>query len=122
MDWTWDLTELYQNFDDPAIEKDFAALKEAAEQGEKTLASGAAPLETLERMTDIFEEISRLEGKLGNFSSLTLSVEAANERAQQLMDRLMNFSVRLSLLSSAYTRYLGGLSDLERLIQQSEKL
>ena len=122
MDWTWDLTVLYQNFDDPAIEKDFAALKEAAEQGEKTLASGAAPLETLERMTDIFEEISRLEGKLGNFSSLTLSVEAANERAQQLMDRLMNFSVRLSLLSSAYTRYLGGLSDLERLIQQSEKL
>ena len=38
------------------------------------------------------------------------------------MDRLMVFSVQLSLLSSAFTRYLGGIDNLEELIEKSEKL
>ena len=120
MDWTWDLSVLYADFDDPRIEADFSALKALCEkaQGLMTGEPGAA----LEKMTDAMEEITRLISALSSFASLTLATDANNERAQQLMDRLMMFSVQLSLLSSAFTRYIGGVENLEALMEKSEKL
>ena len=120
MDWTWDLSVLYADFDDPRIEADFSALKALCEkaQGLMTGEPGAA----LEKMTDAMEEITRLISALSSFASLTLATDANNERAQQLMDRLMMFSVQLSLLSSAFTRYIGGVENLEAFMEKSEKL
>ena len=120
MDWTWDLSVLYQDFDDPKIEADFAALTRLCEEA-KSLMQGNE-LTALESMTDAMEEISRLSSSIGSFASLTLAADAQNERAQQLLDRLEMFSVQLSLLSSAFTRYIGGIEDLEALITKSEKL
>ena len=120
MDWTWDLSVLYHDFDDPKIEKDFAALKTLCETCRDDLAGD--PALALERITDTLEEIHRLSSSLGSFASLTLAADAANERAQQLMDRLEAFSVQISLLSSDITRYIGGLDPLEKLIAGSEKL
>lgn len=120
MDWTWDLSVLYRGFDDPKIEQDFSALSALCEKCRGLLTGD--PLTALESMTDAMEEISHLSSTLGSFASLTLATDATNEAAQQLMDRLMVFSVQLSMLSSAYTRYIGSLEDLEALIQKSEKL
>ena len=120
MDWTWDLTVLYRDFDDPKIEEDFNALKSLCQKAQGMLEG--EPLDVLEGMADVMEEINRLVSSLGSFASLTLATEATNERAQQLMDRLMVFNVNLSLLSSALTRYIGGIDNLEELIQKSEKL
>ncbi|MDD6683678.1 MAG: M3 family oligoendopeptidase [Clostridiales bacterium] len=120
MNWTWDLSVLYSDFNDPQIEKDFSSLKEICENM-KNMMQGDA-LTALENMADAFEEMNRLSSKLGSFANLTLSTDASNEPAQQMMDRLMVFSVQLSLLSSAFTRYLGGIDNLEELIEKSEKL
>ena len=120
MDWTWDLSVLYQGFDDPQIEKDFDALKTLCEQFHSVLQGDEQT--ALEHAADIMEEISRLSSSLGSFASLTLATDAQCEPAQQLMDRVMVFSVQLSLLSSQLVRYIGGIENLEALIQKSPKL
>lgn len=120
MDYTWDLTVLYHDFDDPAIERDFARAQELAAKAQGLLQGDA--LGALEGMTDAMEDLQRITAALGSFASLTLAADATNERAQQLMDKLMQFSVKISLLSSAFTRYIGELGDLDALIARSEKL
>ncbi|MBE5782055.1 MAG: M3 family oligoendopeptidase [Clostridiales bacterium] len=120
MEYTWDLSVLYQDFNDPKIEEDFSMLQQLSQKAQGLM--NGDPKEALENMTDAMEEISRLTSRLGSFANLTLATEATNEPAQQLMDRLMVFSVQLSLLSSAYTRYVGSLDNLEELIASSEKL
>ena len=124
MDWTWDLTVLYRDFDDPKIEQDFETLKEKCAKAREAMenAAGAEPRAMLEKITEDMEDISRLISSLASFASLTLATDAECEPAQQLMDRLMVFSVQLSLLSSAATRYIGGIGDLDALIEKSEKL
>ena len=120
MNTTWDLTVLYRDFDDPKIEADFDRLKQLCESAKAMLTDD--PLSSLENAVDAMEDMNRLISSLGSFAYLTLSVEAENERAQQLMDRIMVFSVQLNLLSSALTRYIGGIGDLDGLIAKSEKL
>ena len=126
MDYTWDLSVLYRDFDDPKIESDFAALKQKCAQLQAMCRQAAQqdpdPLSTLEALCDGMEDIHAWMEPLGSFASLTLATEATNERAQQLMDRLEAFSVEISLLSSGITRYIGGLPDLEAMIRQSDKL
>ena len=120
MDNTWDLSVLYRNFDDPKIEADFTRLKQYCEEA-KTLFSGD-PQTVLENAVDLLEEMFRLSDALFSFAGLTLAADAGCEPAQQLMDRLMVFSVQISLVSSQITRYVGGLDDLDGLIAGSEKL
>ena len=120
MDWTWDLTVLYRDLGDPQIEKDFSQLKSLCESAGGLLTGDAQT--ALENVCDAMEEISRLTSALGSFANLTLATDATNEKAQQLMDRVMVFSVQLNLLSSALVRYIGGIEDLDALIARSEKL
>ena len=123
MDWTWDLSVLYQDFNDPKIEKDFIELKDCCQRAKALLQENSlSHREMLEKCVDGMEEIYRLFSSLSSFSSLTLAADASCEPAQQLMDRLEAFSVELSLLSSALTRYVGQIDDLEALINSSEKL
>ena len=123
MDWTWDLSVLYRDFDDPKIEEDFARLKELSETARDTLQrEDLDPRAMLETCVSQQEELSRLSASLGEFAYLTLATEATNERAQNLMDRLEIFSVQLELLSSRLTRYIGGVENLDQLIQESEAL
>ncbi len=123
MDWTWDLTVLYKDFDDPKIEADFARLKELCEKAQGTLKREDLDARAkLEACANEQEELSRLSSALGEFAYLTLATDATNEKAQNLMDRLEFFSVQLDLLSSALTRYIGGIENLEGLIESSETL
>jgi len=120
MDWTWDLSVLYESFDDPRIEEDFARVKALCAEAAGCLAGDEKT--ALENAYDRMEELSSLMSSLGSYASLTLATDASNERAMQLMDRLRVFSVQLQMLDSALTRYIGGLEDPEALIAGSEKL
>ena len=123
MDWTWDLTVLYKDFDDPKIEQDFNQLKALCETAKAQMTrTDLSQREMLEASVAQSEEISRLISGLGEFASLTLATEAQNERAQQLMDQLEMFSVQLELLNSELVRSIGGVEDLEKLISESEAL
>ena len=123
MDWTWDLTVLYQDCSDPKIEEDFNRLKALCEEARLRMEAPDPDEENmLTACVESSEEISRLFSNLTEFANLTLATDANNEPAQQLMDRLEVFSVQLSLLSSALTRYVGGVKDLDALIEKNETL
>ena len=122
MDWTWDLSVLYKDFNDPQIERDFDRLKTLCAEAKELFQKDLDTKTLLETCMDQKEEISRLMASLGEFAGLTLATEAQNEQAQQLMDKLEMFSVQLELLSSELVRCIGGVEDLEKLIAESEKL
>lgn len=120
----WDLSVLYSGFDDPQIEKDFAACGELIEKMKARLDVPASARETLEECERLSEELRLRAGKLGEFASLTLAVEATNEDALRMMDRCMQQDVELSMAYSQLTRYRGSLSEaeFEGAIAQSEEL
>ena len=120
MDWTWDLTVLYRDLDDPRIKEDFDRLQALCESA-GSLFEGD-PRQALENVCDAMEEIHRLTDSLASYASLTLATDATNEKAQQLMDQIMVFSVQLSLLSSRMVRFVGQIENLDALILSSEKL
>ncbi len=120
MNWTWDLSILYQDFNDPAIDADYAQLQKTVENARGMMQGD--PQTALENMSDALEEIRLLSSRLSSFASLTLATDASNEQAQQLMDKMMNYFVQISLLESSFERYLGGIENLDALIQQSTKL
>ena len=123
MDYTWDLSVLYQDFNDPRIETDFDELKAICQETRALLEKeGGDTKAVLEACGDRMEDISRLITCLSGFANLSLATDAGNEAAQQLMDRLQVFFVQVSLLSSALTRYIGKVDDLEKLIAESPKL
>ena len=120
----WDLSVLYQGFDDPAIEKDFAKAIALNEQMKALLENPVNAKDTLEQYACMSEERDMLGSKLGEFASLTLATDATNELAMLLMDRLMKASVDQSLVGSAFSRYLKNLTgeEFEQAITGSEML
>ena len=114
----WDLEKLYKGFDDPAFLADYAALEQKS--GELTAALAAPwgePGEFLPCMVAEFNGLEDLMSKVGSYVQLTLAVEAENETALNWMDKLMQLDVTLTQASSAFSRYVGGLDNLDALIE-----
>ena len=107
---TWDLSFLYQSFEDPAFAADFALLPQKIKDVQALLETAGDDREKLEKLMAAFEEISALTDRLGSFCFLTNAVDANNEVAAQQMDKLMVLESELSLANSALVRYVGGCS------------
>jgi len=119
----WDLSYLYQNFDDPAFRSDLDSLKGEAEGLKSLLEDSALPAgEKLEKLAEEFERISARVDRLGGFIYSTLAVDATNEKADAAMDQLMMAMTALQLAQSAMTRCVAGTEQLERVISASEHL
>ncbi len=121
-DWTWDLSIFYQSFDDPKIEEDIEKLKAQIKHGHEVLEKGLSERETLEALVDAQEKIAEYSEDLSYFATLTLSVDAENEAAAKLMDRMERLFVDVSLFGSAIVRYLDRVEDLEQVIASSPRL
>ena len=123
MDGKWNLSYLYESFEDPAFLADMEALPgkiaayKAVAEGE-----GLSDLERLEAIVDATEEINAFTDKLGSFIFLTQAVDAKNEAANLYGDKVSVMMMELRMADSAITRFVGGLENLEELIAQSEKL
>ena len=122
MEHTWDLSFLYKGFDDPAFLADVARWPEMIAEQKAVLESDLPDREKLEQLCELDEAMSALVDRLYNFSGLTLAADASNSAAQQYEDKLALIGNDASLVSSAITRYVGSLDDLEEIIAASEKL
>jgi pepF/M3 family oligoendopeptidase len=118
----WDLSYLYQGFDDPKYESDLKTLQEKIADLGKLLEKSEDDRTHLESLMDAQEEISSLIDRVSSFSSLTLAVDANNQDAARYDDKLNVIFNDLSLISSGITRYVGSLTNLEELIAASPKL
>ncbi|MBQ7850074.1 MAG: M3 family oligoendopeptidase [Clostridia bacterium] len=122
MEHTWDLSFLYKGFDDPAYLADLARWPEMIREQKALLDSDMEDQAKLEALMDSVEAMNELVDRLYSFTSLTLAVDANNSVAQQYEDKLSLIANDSSLVDSALTRYIGGLSNLDEIIAASGKL
>lgn len=117
----WDLSFLYTGFDDPQLKEDLEAIPRMAAEQRAILASDEDDLQKLEKLVDAQEALSARADRL-SYIYMVLAVDATNETAAQYDDKLSLLFNDVRLVSSAVTRYIGGLEQLDELIAKSEKL
>ena len=122
MAWDWDLSYLYQSFDDPAFTADLARLPELKAAMEQAVHAELAPREKLEGLVEADDALSAVLDRLSSFCQLTMSVDATNETAAQYLDKILLAYNDFSLLESAFIRYVGALNGLDEIIASSAKL
>ena len=117
----WDLSYLYKSFEDEAFRRDLSSLPEEAARLQALLADASlSSLEKLERFQEEEEKLSAKVDALMNYTQCTLAVDATAACAAD--DQLMSAFTDLEMLSSALTRFVAGLDNLEELIAASPKL
>ncbi|MBE0600698.1 MAG: hypothetical protein IH607_02855 [Firmicutes bacterium] len=122
METTWDLSVFYKGFDDPALEADLVKLGAMAEEGNAILKQERPARQVL------LEAIAHLEHYINTlmradmFCELTMSVEADNQKAFQVLERVSALQVDFRLFISAFQRYVGGVETLEAVIDSHPDL
>ncbi len=119
---TWDLSFLYKSFEDEAFQADMKRYPEMIAEASALLDAELPLLEKLEKLVDATEAISAIADRLYGFAGLTLAADANNSAAQQYDDKLSVIGNDAALVDSAFTRFVGGVEDLESLIAASDKL
>ena len=119
---TWDLSFLYKSFEDEAYQADLKKWPEMIAEQKALLDADMDDLTKLEKLVEVDEAISALARRLRSFASYTLATEANNGVAQQYADKLSLIGNQGRLVDSAFTRYVGSITDLDEVIAKSEKL
>ena len=101
----WDLTKLYHGFDDPSFEADMQKLALEIDAADKMLK--AMDENGLHNFVLELQEISDLSGRLEAMVLMTLAADSACEAALAPRTRLLKLGNELSLLESAFTRWIG---------------
>ena len=122
MNPNWDLSYLYKGFDDPAFLADLKRFPEEIKVEQAILDGGDDPQTKLEKLTDQQEVLGALSDRLSAFCSLTQAVDANNADATKYLNVLDVIFNDSRIVSSAVTRYIGSLPNLEDLIAASPKL
>ena len=114
----WDLSKLYSGFDDAKLAEDTAAAFSLLAEIRSDIAALPAEnaAEPLAAILKKLQEATRLQIKTGNFAMLTLAVDSNCEPARAFYDRVIEMSIEATQVSSAMSRYLGGVEDLDALI------
>ncbi|MBQ8159848.1 MAG: M3 family oligoendopeptidase [Clostridia bacterium] len=118
----WDLSCLYDSFEDPRFQADLDHLPEVIGAGREALSEDLPDREKLEKLVTLSEDLSRLMEKLFSFCQMRLAVDATDTQAQRQLDKIIPFSNDAQMLSSALVRYAGNLENLEELIAASPLL
>jgi len=114
----WDLSKLYSGFNDEQLLADTSAAQEklAALRASIATLPGDNAAENLAAVITALQEVSILQIKVGSFTFLTLAVDANNEQARAYQDRVIEMDIESAQVSSALSRYLGSVEDLDALI------
>ncbi len=119
---TWDLSFLYKSFEDEAFLADFAKYPEMIGEFAALVSADLPAQEKLEKLVALDEKLCALADRLYSFIGLTLAADANNGVAQQYEDKLAVVGNQRGLAYSAFTRFVGGVENLEEIIAASEPL
>lgn len=117
----WDLSRLYQGFDDPAFEADFNRVEKSIEET-KALCADANDAPTLRAIVERLQEILLIMGKLDNYVSLTLAADSNCAKALAPLQRMQEIENAYALLDSEFVRRIGENAQIDSLIEQDELL
>lgn len=122
MNPTWDLSYLYESFEDEHFLADMKRWQEMIEEEKALVAADMDDRTKLEKLFRHEETQNALMDRLGSFIGLTLAADANNGAAQQYDDKMALIGTEATLAYSAIKRYIGTLDNLEELIAGSEYL
>ncbi|MEW9121490.1 MAG: M3 family oligoendopeptidase [Thermotaleaceae bacterium] len=122
----WSLDALYEGFDTENFAKDLAACKEMVKKikdwAEDNLDKEDDAQQKIETFLHMENDFLQIFMKLYSFSELTLSVDAKNERALQIVEALENELTEITEPQVRFQKWLGALEDLEKFIGKSKLL
>jgi len=126
MDMRWDLDVLYTSFDSPECKRDWEELvrqiqelKKWANENLHTADDAVAKMESyIKQLTSILQKQYRLY----SYAELTASVDAKNEQALQLSERIHDLSVEKVEPSVQFEKWIGTLEQLGEHISKSSLL
>lgn len=126
MELRWSLDSLYTSFESEDFQKDMSQcmdmIKTIATWAENNLQDKALPKEKLEYYINMTTELEFKYGRLMSFANLSLSVDAKNEKALQVIERLQNSHTELTKPKVNFMSWLGSLENLDDIISSSELL
>jgi pepF/M3 family oligoendopeptidase len=122
----WNLDLLYKGFDTPEFLGDFKSLREKiAELNDwagENLKDGSNALEKIESYIKQYCELFDLIINLHGFASLTASADSSNEAAKKYFAALLNAISDSSATVALFYKFIGGVPDLDALIEKSHTL
>lgn len=122
METTWNLDYLYKSFEDPLYAKEMSELPQVIRQCADAIARKENTTAWLEEVTDSMSEAMLLQSRLGGYASLRLAADASCTEALSAFSQLEPIGNDFALTLSALVRALGDISNLDQLINASEKL
>ncbi len=123
LDTHWNLTALYDSFDDARLAEDMAWVQSECEALTK-LASApyADAAEWLREMLGRLSEVVVRYDKAANYAFLTLAVEATHEKALACQDKVNALGMAMTLMENAFSRRLAAMDGLDAVIDGDETL
>lgn len=121
---TWDLSILYNGFDDPRYAADLEKLAEEA----KSLVEFAKAVGTMDKCEVLksfiakSESVSMLASKLAIFANLKYSANTADVEAASALGKVMSIISATAAPSAALSKLIAGFDDLETIIDSTPEL
>lgn len=126
MDMRWSLEELYPSFDSESFQQDFKKVFEKIETikewAKNNLASTESSVYKIENYIKMQIEFGNLYSRLYEYASLVMSVDAKNETALQVVEKLEAKLADLAEPSTKFKKWLYSLGNLDTLISCSDLL
>ena len=120
----WNLDRIYNGFQDPAYEKDFAEMKQAV--ADVTVFTGALaegdPLDNLKKGIALEEKIMDLANKLAQYAMLRQSADAKDAEAGSQLGRIMGVVSGFAGPEAAFKDWASKLPNLMELVESDAVL
>ncbi len=124
MEQRWSLEDLYSSFESEDFNKDHESLNKKVEGykkwAEENLTSNENALGKIEYYINNYNEMAALITKLGAFARLTMSVEARNIRALQVVEGIEKVMTELTQPTVKLQRWLSGIENIDEIIASSD--
>lgn len=122
----WSLDELYTSFESEELKRDMercpADIENIKSWAEVNLNSKENAASKIEEFIKLQIDFDNLISKIYSFASLTSSVEARNEKALHIMDKLQKLLTELTKPEVNFQKWLGSLDNLSEIISSSKLL
>ncbi len=122
----WDLSPLYKSFESDKFIKDKEKIEniilEANTWADNNLHTSEDDKEKLEHLIEVMQKLYFYMTRLSSFTQLTLSTDATNEQALEMMFRLEKIDVSLDQFAKKITRFVGSIDNLDEVISKSKLL
>lgn len=121
----WDLSDFYQNIDDPQIQIDLKNIKKDAEslaQTRGTIAKSSA--DELLKHIENFQALSQQLARIGSYAYLNFATHMLDEKVQAFQQRMDEFATDIYTLTVFFTHELNDIetTQLEKMYAENKNL